>query len=43
MMTSLFDCIVEGFEASNSLILTEGGQKIGKLMLRDLELADGLG
>ena len=34
--------VVEGLEARDGLILTEGCQQIGKFMLRDLELADGL-
>src|SRR5689334_16955485 len=32
--------VVEGCEASDGLILAEGGQKIRKLMLRDIEFTD---
>ena len=34
--------LVEGGKASDGLVATEGGQQVGKLVLRNVKLADGL-
>ena len=35
--------VVEGFETGDGLVLAEGDEEIGKFVLRDVELFDGLG